>query len=493
MDSFPDLTATDVYLEDASSPSKRQRNAQVVVQNPTLDLDTYIAGYEGRAKIGRLIFIASRCPPLAADAYKAALALIKDETLDSALYLDIAARFNAHLADAGLPPAEIDSAWVEDAQRQARTGASKLEAEVKSYKANSIKESIRMGYTDLGNHYYKCGAMSDAVQAFSRAREYASDPKLAVGVTVQLAQCYLQLGQYNPLQVQVSKLAGMVSDKSNAPTHSLVRVFRALTALRDTQFAEVAKELAQLQLADTADHITQVMTAADVAVVTVLCALATYSRSQLKALIENSSFRSFLELDPPIRDTLLHFYHSKYAKCLELLAQYRDDRLLDTYLSQHVETLYKKIRDRALVQYCSPFSSVHLPKMAAVFACNVDALEAELVGLIENRVLDARIDSHGKILRAKHTDERMRAFRNALDYGDQLALTQHQAMLKMSLIHHGLAVVPAKGNSGGGQGGSGGNARDIQREFFAAGLAGGPFMDSAGSIGALSDEDAMMG
>ena len=82
-----------------------------------------------------------------------------------------------------------------------------------------------------------------------------------------------------------------------------------------------------------------------------LCALATYDRRELQTnVIQSSSFKSFLELEPQIRDILFKFNESKYAICLKLMDQIKDSLLLDMYLSPHVNTLYTYIRHRALRQ-----------------------------------------------------------------------------------------------------------------------------------------------
>ena len=61
-------------------------------------------------------------------------------------------------------------------------------------------------------------------------------------------------------------------------------------------------------------------------------------------------FKSFLELEPQLRDILFKFNESKYAICLKLMDQIKDSLLLDLYLSPHVNVLYSLIRQRALRQ-----------------------------------------------------------------------------------------------------------------------------------------------
>lgn len=93
------------------------------------------------------------------------------------------------------------------------------------------------------------------------------------------------------------------------------------------------------------------------------------------------------------------------------------------YLAPHVRTLYTQIRNRALIQvgagrgwqgwrcpgvagswyplclqYFSPYVSADMHKMAAAFNTTVAALEDELTQLILEGLINARIDSHSKVV-----------------------------------------------------------------------------------------------
>jgi COP9 signalosome complex subunit 1 len=70
---------------------------------------------------------------------------------------------------------------------------------------------------------------------------------------------------------------------------------------------------------------------------------------------------------------------------------------LDVHLHEHVEGLYQKIRNKALVQYFSPFLSVDMATMATAFNTDVQGLEKELSRLIMEGSIQARIDSHNKV------------------------------------------------------------------------------------------------
>lgn len=60
---------------------------------------------------------------------------------------------------------------------------------------------------------------------------------------------------------------------------------------------------------------------------------------------------------------------------------------LDMHLCDHVEHLYTSIRNRALIQYTTPFTSVDLKHMAEAFSTTIEGLEVELAALImENQI-----------------------------------------------------------------------------------------------------------
>jgi hypothetical protein len=70
----------------------------------------------------------------------------------------------------------------------------KLDTDLKNYKSNSIKESIRRGHDDLGDHYLDCGDLSNALKCYSRARDYCTSGKHVVNMCLNVIKvCYFVL------------------------------------------------------------------------------------------------------------------------------------------------------------------------------------------------------------------------------------------------------------------------------------------------------------
>ena len=120
-------------------------------------------------------------------------------------------------------------------------------------------------------------------------------------------------------------------------------------------------------------------------------------RSASSQVIENVEFKNFLELVPNVRELIHDFYQSRYASSLTYLEHLKPDLELDIHLHDKYEGLYERIRNRALIQYFSPFTSVSLPKMALAFNTDVLSLERELSRLIMDGRIQARIDSQNKV------------------------------------------------------------------------------------------------
>ena len=109
---------------------------------PSWDLDQYILNYSGHGRIHRLRFIALKSAPLQIDALRNAVHLIQETTLNVSLYQETAEQLR--LLDPSLPESSVDQTWIENALRAAKLTTEKLETELKNYKNNLIKESIRV-------------------------------------------------------------------------------------------------------------------------------------------------------------------------------------------------------------------------------------------------------------------------------------------------------------------------------------------------------------
>ncbi|RWS02940.1 COP9 signalosome complex subunit 1-like protein [Dinothrombium tinctorium] len=362
-------------------------NASYLVENPTIDLEAYANNYTGLAKIYRLTYIADHCIPWRVEALKMALNYVKENTYNTNMYTHLYNKLAEALKQQGLSVENtigaLDCQWIEKKSKKGATKLEKLDTDLKNYKSNSIKESIRRGHDDLGDHYLDMGDMSNALKCYSRSRDYCTSGKHVLNMCMNVIKVSIYLQNWSHVLTYVAKAEATPEYTSNSPIATKLHCAAGLADLASKKYKAAAKHF----LAANFDHFTSesadILSAQNVAVYGGLCALASFDRSELyKNVITSSSFKLFLELEPQLRDAIAKFYDSKYASCLSIFFEVKDSLLLDLYLAPHVKILYCLIRNRALVQYFSPYLSVDMNKMAAAFNTNVNALEDELMQLI---------------------------------------------------------------------------------------------------------------
>lgn len=85
---------------------------------------------------------------------------------------------------AAVPP--LDTQWIETTNKKAAIKLEKLDIDLKNYKSNSIKESIRRGHDDVGDHYLECGDLVNALKCYSRSRDYCTSAKHVVNMCLNV-------------------------------------------------------------------------------------------------------------------------------------------------------------------------------------------------------------------------------------------------------------------------------------------------------------------
>lgn len=153
------------------------------------------------------------------------------------------------------------------------------------------------------------------------------------------------------------------------------------------------------------------------------------------------------------------FYNSKYATCIAGLERLRAPLRLDIRLWDHVESLCEQIRQRALIQYVQPFTAANLNSMAAAFNTTVSGIEKEVAQLIMDGLIQAQIDSHNKVLYARHADQRNATFQKAQQAGEDFQRETRALLLRARLLQNEL-VIKGKGGGRGGHG-HGGDKVDV--------------------------------
>ena len=392
--------------------------------------------------------------------------------------------------------------WETRTRLALRTEGERLEGELKSYRNNLIKESIRvgffglflyvwdvycctalatapflphlfyttpvlppqisfhhpltsqMGHEDLGQFYYDTGDYAASFKSFSQMREYCVTPKQISEMTLNLVLVAIAQSNWMAVSANVFKLPSLqLKPDEKTRLEPIIMPLRGLVSLATAAF----REAASLFLAADPAFITmepvagiafnkQVLTGNDVAVYGGLCALATMGRAELqKEVIDNTNFRNFIELESHIRRMINAFCGAKYEQCLAILEAYRADYLLDVYLQPHVARLYGMIRRKSIVAYFMPFSRASMASMAQTFGIGEEEMERECLEMIRDGSLSARVDPVDGELIAKESDARTEVLQRALDMAEKQEKALRLKIFRINMQAAGFEVKTPKG------------------------------------------------
>ena len=352
----------------------------------------------------------------------------------------------------------------------------RMEQDLQVSKTNSMRDGIRMGCNDIGDHYERRGELSLALKSFLRNRDYSHPAKYELEFVLNVLRVKINiphLHQIESFAMKGEKNSLLEQKVADAPTVSKtkkalaarMKVCCGLAHLHGKKYKSAARKFVaaepELQYASAqpmADWAKFVISPRDVAVYGGLCALAEFDRADLKQLVidEGCSFRQYLELSPEMREMVADFYCSRYPSCLRNLSVLCETLAYDIHLSAHLPALKEKIRSRALIQYTSAYVKLDLHVMAEAFNTDLSSLEDEVAKLIISGAVALRIDSEKKHLVAKKEALRAVTFGKSVAAGEEALKAGKLLMLRTNLVREKFLARPPNGALGAAAAGAAG-------------------------------------
>lgn len=255
-----------------------------------------------------------------------------------------------------------------------------------------------MGNEDLGKHLESIGKLSEAAEAYARMRQDVSTTKHIIDCGIHLANVSLHRRDFTMVLNNVGKITGVQNGDDDKPLQAYTRIASGVALLGLGRFEDAARSLLNADFSVAPTEYNHIASPNDIAIYGGLLALATMDRKDLQQrVLDNQSFRTFLEHEPHIRKAISLFVNGRYSSCLSILEGSRPDYLLDIYLQKHVHAIYSRIRSKCIVQYFVPFSCVTLESLESAFARPGESIVPELVEMIREKDLEARIDAKNKV------------------------------------------------------------------------------------------------
>jgi COP9 signalosome complex subunit 1 len=313
------------------------------------------------------------------------------------------------------PEAVFDQKWLEAQDAENKTETNRLLKELKGYKNNLIKESIRMGNEDLAKHLESIGDLNAASETYSKMRPDVSTAKQLLDVGKHLVRVSIQRREWDMVSAHLSKMGGAQSAEDEKAVQPYLKIAHGIAFLGREKFKDAALSFLSADSNIPSSTYGELASQSDVAIYGGLLALASMDRNELQTnVLDNAQFRTFLEQAPHIRRAVAQFVSGRYSACIGILESYRPDYLLDIYLQKHIAAIYSQIRSKCIIQYLTPFSCVSLDTMNKAFGGPDQVIEDELANMIQSGALQARINTIDKLVTTKAANPRAQMQDSAL-------------------------------------------------------------------------------
>jgi COP9 signalosome complex subunit 1 len=218
----------------------------------------------------------------------------------------------------------FDPQWVERTQEQNEKQMDRLEVDLCQHKLNSIKEKVRMGHNDLGNHHYAVGNLNEALKCFMRTRDYGTTTKHTLDMCLSIIRVSIEMGNFTNVINYVTKAEAQPEAQPEHPTDlSLVAKLRAaagLAHLDGGKYRQAALKFTQMKIEVGKENnqpiiknihpdelcFSEVLAPQDMAIYGGLCALATFDRPELasKVPVARSLIPGLRAFPAPLHATL---------------------------------------------------------------------------------------------------------------------------------------------------------------------------------------------
>ena len=166
---------------------------------------------------------------------------------------------------------------------------------------------------------------------------------------------------------------------------------------------------------------TELMSFDSMVTMTVLAALVSLNRVDLRNKIINSSDVTQALLDQPVLKNFLYsYYECKSEQFMKALVEMEPIILRNRYFAPHVSTYARQATLVAMKQYLTSFHSVTLAAMARAFGLTVESLESRLVEYIALGKLPAVINAVKGTVEVHSNDSKGVKYDNLVNIGDEV-------------------------------------------------------------------------
>jgi len=389
----------------------------------------------GIARVFKLDFAACRIIP-GSSAQKRAQELILEaiaqpDSLNCDLYRKKAQQFG--VTDIS-PSAAL---WMEKAEKEYSCRKLMIEQEMAQCQASAIREQLRRCYIDAAALSIARGDISTGKQSLQQCKEYCGSIKQSVDVSLAYLELALISSEWNVAAsiLNRNELLVISKDDSGSIESSKVRAAHGLHALsQSANLYSAARHFLSVS-ASLGDSFNTVVHVEEISTYAILCALASFSRDELKQLVlGNIRAKALLELQPGLCEAVQNTVNGRYAEAREAVERIRCDLVLDESIAPYVDVIYRGIQMRSMVSYITPYIVADLRIMAGTFKRSLQEIVKDVAELISKQTVSGRIDAQ-ELTYTKHAaDPRKAAVSRILHDGRTFLVESRSLVLRSALL-----------------------------------------------------------
>lgn len=344
--------------------------------------------------------------------------------------------------------------WLERVERENRVRRAQLESSLLKAKGEGGKEGPRLALKDLGVFFVETGDGANATRVLFQGKDYCASNASHLEMALLVMESSLEFQNY-PYASTFAQKAEQLCAKGDGDK---IRLVLGLCELERKRYKSCGKMLLQLAGASGA-LLLPMVSSEDICTVAVMCALATFTRAEMQLhVLDNLPFKPILDCVPVLKDLVLDFTGSHYAKLTKTLERAALVLRIDPLLAPHAEFLCRQAFVQAVQQFVSPYANVKLEKMASKFDLPQPKVERELATLVGlGQIGNFRIDSQNQLLVRRGEDEAQMALKNAIaaseaSHRETRAMLFRASLLEQQVVYHPIGFTSLGGGGGGGGG-----------------------------------------
>ena len=445
-------------MTDANKPSPAAASPAEQVAS---EVDHVIQQYSGVMQTRRLLYIAQHAPASASAAIATAWQHIAD-SLHSCTNLTLLQDVLSTAERSPPPvPLPVSHATLTSLDTFHNSEVKGLDGQLQAARRDGDRLLIFSALSGLAECHLRYGDYNNALLRWLECREWATSARDVVDTCMKVVHCSVMLGSLSHVKSQVQRVRAImqqeaaaaaeraagggsaaVTTKEDEQLSAQLEACLGLFALKTGSFQSAAISFLAVT---SALSFSAVISLRDCTQLASLCALASFSRAELRTrVLSNSEWRKNVDACSEWRTLLAAYIDSDYNTTFHSLAAQHTRLALLPPLAPHLPRLLRDIRGRAVCQYFVPYTALQLSVMASGLGLDLADVEAMVGELIGDGRLQGRIDKQRGLLVKKSTAGRRRVYESATRAGEKVVREGRALMMRMSLIECEIALQSKK-------------------------------------------------